>query len=36
MALGLLPTIAVLVGFVASLLLIVTYGAFLPGVAAIA
>jgi hypothetical protein len=36
MALGLLPSIAMLISFVASLLLIITYGAFLPGVAAIA
>jgi hypothetical protein len=36
MALGLLPTFAMLISFAASLLLIITYGAFLPGVAAIA
>ena len=36
MALGLLPTIAMLVCFAVSLLLLITYGTFLPGMAAIA
>ncbi|MEY4189925.1 MAG: hypothetical protein RIR17_661 [Planctomycetota bacterium] len=36
MALGLLPTIAMLISFAASVLLIITYGAFLPDMAAIA
>jgi hypothetical protein len=36
MALGLLPTFAMLIIFAASLLLIITYGAFFSSVAAIA